>query len=215
MVDLKKYADDGYKEFQSSLIPNLPKEKILGVRIPQLRKIAREFDQKDFHWELPHKYYDEYNLHALMINEMTDFNEVISRLQDLLPFVDNWATCDLIRPKAGDTRDYLPYINPWLESDHLYTRRFAIVFHLRNFTGDDYEKNFAIKVLSAPGDEYYLNMAKGWYLQQLTLNHPEEGLFMMDQVANRDVQKIARQKIRDSRMISQGIKDKLTKSRNL
>ena len=125
-------ADEGYRLFQTPLLPSVEPERIIGVRTPVLRKLAKEMagtaEAEAFLRDLPHTYYEENNLHGLLINALPDFDGTVSALDTFLPFVDNWATCDLLRPKAFQNRqsELLPHICRWLESDHPYTIRFAI-----------------------------------------------------------------------------------------
>jgi len=137
--------DIQYQAFQSRLIPNIEPEKIIGVRTPVLRKIAKDFsktpESKEFLQSLPHKYYEEDNVHGAIISDMKDFDEVIESLNNFLPYVDNWATCDLMSPKIfkKNTEKLLPHIHRWIKSPHTYTVRFAIGMLMSFYLGENYD----------------------------------------------------------------------------
>ncbi len=167
---LFEMQDLSYCEFHSRLMPTVPKEKIIGVRVPVLRKFAKEFaktdDAKDFLEFLPHKYYEEDNLHAFLIEQIKDFDECISALDNFLLFVDNWATCDMMSPKVLSKNPILLYkkINEWAKSEHIYTVRFAVVTLMKFFMNEHLDKKHLNLLLSIKSDEYYINMAVAWYI---------------------------------------------------
>ncbi len=162
--------DLGYKEFHSKLMPTVCKDKIIGVRVPQLRKLAKELNKSELKAEflntLPHKYYEEDNLHAFLIEQIKDYDECILRLDDFLLFVDNWATCDMMTPKVLGKNLALLYekIVEWTKSEHTYTVRFAIVTLMKFFMDERLEEKHLKLLLSINSDEYYINMAIAWYL---------------------------------------------------
>ncbi len=162
--------DSKYKEFHSKLMPTVNKDKIIGVRVPALRKLAKEINKSDLKAEflkaLPHKYYEEDNLHAFLIEQIKDYNECVSALDDFLLFVDNWATCDMMTPKIlGDypNKLYLK-IQEWIKSSHTYTVRFGIVTLMKFFMNERLDKKHLQLLLTIKSDEYYVNMALAWYL---------------------------------------------------
>ena len=167
---LFELQDLGYKEFHSKLMPTVCKDKIIGVRVPQLRKFAKELNKSDLKADflntLPHKYYEEDNLHAFLIEQIKDFNECISALDNFLLFIDNWATCDMMTPKVLSENPDLLYkkIQEWAKSEHTYTVRFAIVALMKFFMGERLDKNHLNLLLSIKTNEYYINMAIAWYL---------------------------------------------------
>ena len=124
--------DLGYREFHAGLMPTVKKEKIIGVRTPQLRSLAREMRDKpeaaDFMQTLPHTYYEENNLHAFLIEKIRDFDQALAALEAFLPHIDNWATCDAFSPKvfAKHTEALLPHIESWIASDRTYTVRYGL-----------------------------------------------------------------------------------------
>ena len=167
---LFELQDLGYKEFHSKLMPTVCKDKIIGVRVPQLRKFAKELNKSDLKADflntLPHKYYEEDNLHAFLIEQIKDFNECISALDNFLLFVDNWATCDMMTPKVLSENPDLLYkkIQEWAKSEHPYTVRFAVVTLMKFFMDEHLDKKHLKLLLNIKSDEYYINMAIAWYL---------------------------------------------------
>lgn len=167
---LFELQDLGYKEFHSKLMPTVCKDKIIGVRVPQLRKFAKELNKSglkvDFLNTLPHKYYEEDNLHAFLIEQIKNFDECIFALDNFLLFIDNWATCDMMTPKVLAENPDLLYekIQEWAKSEHTYTVRFAVVTLMKFFMGERLDKKHLKLLLRIKSDEYYINMAVAWYL---------------------------------------------------
>lgn len=159
-----------YKDFHSKLMPTVCEDKIIGVRVPQLRKFAKELNKSelkaDFLNTLPHKYYEEDNLHAFLIEQMDDFDVCVSALDNFLLFVDNWATCDMMTPKVLSTNSEKLYekIEEWAKSEHTYTVRFAVVTLMKFFMNEHLDKKHLKLLLNIKSDEYYINMAIAWYL---------------------------------------------------
>ena len=177
MTDTEKYVRDRlfalqdlkYRDFHSKLMPTVDKEFVIGVRTPELRKFAKEFSKTDmaenFLGTLPHKYYEENNLHAFLLCEIKDFDLLIARLNKFLPFVDNWATCDMMRPKifAKNKEKLLPEIERWMQSAEPYTVRFGIEMLMIHFLDEDFDINFPQSVAEIRSDEYYVKMMQAWY----------------------------------------------------
>ncbi len=167
---LFELQDLKYRDFHSKLMPTVNKEKIIGVRTPVLRKFAKEINKSDLKAEflktLPHKYYEENNLHAFLIEQIKDYDECVSALDTFLPYVDNWATCDMMTPKIlGKKPDKLyPKIREWIKSSHTYTIRFGIVTLMKFFMNDRLDEKYLKLILSIKSDEYYVNMAIAWYI---------------------------------------------------
>ncbi len=159
-----------YKEFHSNLIPTISKEKIIGVRTPILRKFAKEINKSElktnFLQALPHKYYEEDNLHAFLIEQIKDFDDCISALDDFLLHIDNWATCDMMTPKVlGEYPDKLYLkIQEWITSSHVYTVRFGVVTLMKFFMNGALEEKHLKLLLTITSEEYYVNMAISWYI---------------------------------------------------
>lgn len=166
---LFKNQDLKYKAFHEKLIPNVNQDTVIGVRTPVLKKIAKEYFgseiQREFIKKLPHKYYEENNLHAFFIAEIRDFDLCIAEIEKFLPYVDNWATCDGLRPKCfkKNTDKLLPYIEKWLNSGHTYVVRFAMEMLMVYFLDGLFAEKYPEMVASVKSDEYYIKMMQAWY----------------------------------------------------
>lgn len=167
--ELFHLKDDSFREFHSRLIPTVAKDTIIGIRTPDLRNYAKELfkagDVSYFTNDLPHKYYDENQLHVYLINEIKDFDKCINEVERFLPYIDNWAACDQLRPKVFvKNKVYLlPYINKWLASDKVYTVRFAIELLMIHFLDEAFDIKYVEQVASVHSDEYYIDMMIAWY----------------------------------------------------
>ena len=163
MQDLK------YRDFHSKLMPTVSKELIIGVRTPDLRSFAKEISKmpyaQEFIANLPHKYYEENNLHAFLIESIKDYDLCIKEINRFLPFVDNWATCDMMRPKIF--KKHLPElfesIKIWLKSDDTYTVRFAIEMLMCFYLDDFFSPEYPEMISKICSDEYYIKMMQAWY----------------------------------------------------
>lgn len=162
-------ADEKYRDFHSKLIPNVPKEKIIGIRTPALRKFAKEFRKKpeaaDFIKNLPHEYYEENNLHAFLLEYIADFDGCAAAVTEFLPFVDNWATCDSMSPKVfkNHRKELLSETEKWLSAKDTYTVRFGIKMLMDYFLDGDFCADCPEKVAKIKSEEYYIRMAQAWY----------------------------------------------------
>ena len=158
-----------YRDFHSSLVPNVEKERFIGVRTPVLRKLAKEMvkdgSYKDFIKELPHYYYEENTLHSCILSLLKDLDELINELDNFLPYIDNWATCDLLRPKAfeKDQKRILDKVKEWINTKDVYSIRFGIVTLLSFYLDDSFNKEINDIVLNIKHDDYYVKMAQAWY----------------------------------------------------
>ena len=158
-----------YRDFQAKLMPTVDKSTIIGVRTPELRKLAKEYAKREeigaFLDKLPHKYYDENNLHGFLLCEEKDFTRVIARLDAFLPYIDNWATCDLLSPKVFKKHrsELLPHIRRWLASDQVYTVRFGIEMLMSHYLDEDFAPEYLDSVAAVESEEYYVNMMIAWY----------------------------------------------------
>ncbi|MBQ1606651.1 MAG: DNA alkylation repair protein [Bacteroidales bacterium] len=150
-------------------MPGIDIERIIGIRTPQLRKLAKDFAKDaeidDFLSSLPHQYYDENNLHGFIIAEMKDYDRTIAEIDRLLPYIDNWATCDLIRPKlfSKNHDKLIKDIRRWMKSSKTYTIRFGIEMLMTHFLDDDFRPEYLEWVVSVTNDEYYVKMMVAWY----------------------------------------------------
>lgn len=166
---LFQLQDKSYRDFQSKLIPTIPVETIIGVRIPAIRKFAKEYgkdpESVEFLKQLPHTYYDENILHALLVAEIKDYEVCVKEVERFLPYVDNWAVCDIYSPKVfRKNKDKLiDKIREWTASDHPYTCRFGMEMLMTHFL----DENFRVEYLEIPAavhsEEYYVNMMIAWF----------------------------------------------------
>jgi len=161
MQDLK------YKDFIAKLTPNIDKETIIGVRSPALRKFAKEIKNEagEFLDSLPHKYYEENNLHGFVVSGIKDYDEAVRRMDEFLPYVDNWATCDSTSPVIFKKHKakLLKEIDRWLESDRVYTIRFGIEMLMSHYLDEDFEERYLGKVATVKHEDYYVRMMVAWY----------------------------------------------------
>ena len=161
--------DLSYRDFQAKLMPTVPVENIIGVRTPELRKLAKELSKAEgieaFLDDLPHKYYDENNLHGFIISLGKDYRQTVERVDALLPYVDNWATCDLLSPKvfAKHKEELAGEIERWLSSSETYTIRFGIEMLMSHYLNGDFDPCWPERVAKIRSEEYYVNMMIAWY----------------------------------------------------
>lgn len=166
---LFRIQDTKYRDFQSKLIPTVAPERIIGVRTPELRKVAKELrrqsDITTFLATLPHGYFDENQLHAFVISEEKDYEKCICQVETFLPYIDNWATCDQLSPKVfrKNRPDLLLHIRRWLQSEYTYTVRFAIGMLMQHFLEEDFDPDYPEMVAGIRSGEYYVNMMIAWY----------------------------------------------------
>lgn len=198
--------DEKYKQFHSSLMPTIEQDKVIGVRMPSMRAIAKNL-QKDesfskeetraFLSELPHDYYEENILHALLISNDKEFDKTINEVNRFLPYIDNWAVCDTFAPKcfACHKDELWNHVEKWLCSNETYTVRFGIVTAMRYFLDDDFSLEKFEKVISVRSDEYYVNMAIAWYVSFALIKQYQAVLpyvqkrFLTPWVHNKSIQK--------------------------
>lgn len=174
---LLELQDLKYRDFQCKLMPTVDPETIIGVRTPELRKLAKEFAKTlgvtpefaspamEFLKILPHKYYEENNLHGFLIETIKDYDQIIVALDAFLPYVDNWATCDLMSPKVVKRHlpELLEKIREWLKSDRTYTIRFGIEMLMSFYLDEQFRPEYPELVSGVKSQEYYVNMMIAWY----------------------------------------------------
>ena len=168
--ELRKLSSEKYKSFTAKLIPNISIDKILGVRIPDIRKLAKKIKDDDyidkFLLELPHKYQEENQLHGILLSiKYKDIDILISKLDEFLEYVDNWAVCDIISPKLFKRYPDIVYdkIREWLNSNNEYMIRFGIVSLLQFYLDDNFRLDELKLVTNVKYDSYYVNMALAWF----------------------------------------------------
>lgn len=167
---LFELQDMAYRDFHSRLMPGIDKETVIGIRVPMLRKYAKsiigtEMAEK-FIKELPHRYYEENNLHMMLITGIRDYDRCISEIERFLPYIDNWATCDFPAPKCFENHkeELLPVIKGWIASGETYTIRYGIGMLMRLYLDEDFDPEYVRLVAGVKSDEYYVNMMIAWYM---------------------------------------------------
>ena len=166
---LFELQDTEYGNFHSRLMPTIDRERIIGIRMPVLRKFAADFARTDmaasFLEELPHYYYEENNLHMMILCGIKDYNECLAGIQKFLPYIDNWATCDLPEPKCfrKHKEELFPVIKEWIASDRTYTVRYGIGMLMRLFLDEDFSPEYLEMAAGVQSQEYYVNMMIAWY----------------------------------------------------
>ncbi len=191
-------SDEKYRNFHSRLMPTVDKTLVIGIRTPVLRNFAKEFCETDkatsFLKELPHKYYEENNLHAFIIEKIESYDELIKELNIFLPCVDNWATCDMLKPKIlKNHKDKLICeIDRWLKSEDTYTVRYGINCLMAYYLDEDFKEEYFDRVVSVKSEEYYINMMRAWYFATALSKRYEETLSVLE---NRKLDKWTHNKV--------------------
>lgn len=166
---LLEMQDLDYKAFHSRLMPTISPETIIGVRTPALRKFAKEIAKygvaEDFIADLPHEFYEENNLHGFLLEGMKDFDKCLDEVNRFLPYVDNWATCDMMRPKVfkKNPEALLPKIREWMASGKTYTVRYGIGMLMTYFLDEHFDVKYVDEVAAVESEEYYVKMMVAWY----------------------------------------------------
>ncbi len=168
-AELFRLQDKKYREFQIKLIPTVDPDTVIGVRTPDLRRLAahagKAEDIDEFLSVLPHRYFDENQLHAFIVSGIKDFGACVEKVSRFLPYVDNWATCDQMSPRvfAKHKTELLAQTDAWLRSGKTYTVRFAVGMLMQHFLGDEFDPAFPEAVSRIVSDEYYVRMMVAWY----------------------------------------------------
>lgn len=210
--------DENYRRFHAKLIPDIPIDNIIGVRTPVLRKYAKEVaklpEANIFLESLPHSYYEENNLHGALLSLLypKDIIAFMEQLERFLPYVDNWATCDMLSPKIF--KKHLPYVyervQKWLQSDAVYTIRFGIVTLLGFYLDDAFEPEMLQLVANVRSEEYYVNMAVAWYFSMALVKQYDATLpYIQNRVLEPWTHNKSIQKAIESRRIPQETKEYL------
>ena len=161
--------DKKFREFQAKLMPTVEPDTVIGVRTPALRKLAKEIakteEKQEFLRELPHRYFEENQLHGFVIALEKDFSVCLVEVEQFLPYVDNWATCDQLSPRVFQKHrdELLPHIDAWLDAEHCYTVRFGIGMLMQLFLDEAFDLKYARRVAEIHSEEYYVNMMAAWY----------------------------------------------------
>lgn len=162
---LFELQDVKYRDFHRGLVPTAQEDYIIGVRMPLLRQLAKEIEPAPFLYELPHRYYEENQLHAILLSGMKDYDYCLREVERFLPYVDNWATCDGLRPRcfAKHTDEVLTHVERWLASEHEYTVRFGIGVLEAFFLDKAFRPEQLQWVAGVRREEYYIRMMQAWY----------------------------------------------------
>ncbi|MBO6203152.1 MAG: DNA alkylation repair protein [Selenomonas sp.] len=174
--------DKAYQEFSRKLIPSIEPEKIIGVRTPALRQLAKEVIAADeaeaFLSDLPHAYHEENQLHAFILSAIKEYEPCMAYLEKFLPYVDNWATCDQMSPKVFKKHrpELLSQIKTWLKAEEPYTVRYAIGMMMAHFLDEDFDRSYLEMVAQIRSEEYYINMMIAWYFATALAKQYEETL---------------------------------------
>ena len=157
--------DTKYRDFHKGLVPGMPEDYIIGVRMPQLRQLAKAIDAAPFLETLPHRYYEENQLHAIVVSGIKNYDTCLCEVQRFLPYVNNWATCDGLRPRcfAKHTVELQPYVKRWIKARHEYTVRFGIGVLEAYCLDDAFRKEQLQWVAAIDREEYYIRMMQAWY----------------------------------------------------
>ena len=167
--ELFRIRDIEYRDFQVRLIPSVEPDQVIGVRTPALRKYARQLakraDAQIFLQDLPHRYFDENQLHAFMISGIKDYGKCLEEVNIFLPCVDNWATCDQLSPAVfkKHRRELIREIRNWIDSDRTYTVRFGLGMLMSHFLDEDFDPAFLDLAAEVRSEEYYIKMMIAWY----------------------------------------------------
>lgn len=179
---LIRERDDAYRSFQAKLVPNVAPEKIVGVRTPALRRIAKELfvspERGRFLSELPHEYYEENLIHFFVISMMKEFDACMEAVEAFLPYVDCWPVSDQATPGAfrKNHEKLLPYVRKWIASEHVYTARFGLRMLMNEFLGADFKEEYLELAASASGEDYYLKMMIAWFFATALAKRCDETL---------------------------------------
>lgn len=168
-AELFTMQDEEYRQFSSKLMPNVKSETVIGVRTPRLRAYAKKLTKTEeaeyLLASLPHEYYEENNLHGMIIETIKDYDRCVEELDKFLPYVDNWATCDLMNPKvfAKNKDKLITKIKTWISDEKTYTKRFGMEMLMTYYLDGDFRPEYLDLVSSVKSDEYYINMMIAWF----------------------------------------------------
>ncbi len=213
---LEALSDSEYKKFNGSLIPSVDANSIIGVRTPALKSLAKDMIREgisvDFIKELPHKTFEENQLHAFIIAQIKDYDICLAEVKRFLPYIDNWATCDQLSPKAfaKNTDRLLPEIHCWLGDTHTYTIRFGLGCLMSYYLDDKFRPEYLERAAAVRSDEYYVNMMTAWLFATALAKQPDAAMPYFEKGRLDEwVRRKAIQKSRESRRVDDVLKEKL------
>lgn len=213
LLDLK---DEEYRKFTLKLIPNIEENKVIGVRAPKLREIIKkelkniESKEKYLNQLIEFKYFEEYNIYMYILEKENDLEKAIYRIKEILPFIDNWATCDISSPKVFKKypKEVYRFAKECINSDKPYIKRYGIGLLLSNRLYDYTD----LVINSEDNDEYYVKMVKAWYLSMaLVYNYEKTIKYFEEKKIDKWVHNKALQKAIESRQIDINVKEYLRK----
>lgn len=217
---LFELADGKYREFNSSLIPTVEKSSFIGVKTPALRALAKELygagEYAEFLRALPHRYFEENQLHAFVISLFRDYGECVAAVDEFLPYVDNWATCDQLSPGvfAKNHERLTAEAYRWTEAEHTYTVRFGIGVLMAHFLDGDFKPEYLRRVAEIRSEEYYIRMMQAWYFATALAKQREAALpYFSGDALDEWVRKKAIQKAIESRRVDAETKELLREMR--
>ena len=196
--ELESKLNIEYIEFQSKLIPNIDKKKILGIKTDVLKEMAKNIDGEEFIKDLPHYYFEENQLHAFIISSMKDENKCLELIDEFLPYVDNWATCDQMIPKIfkKNRNILIMHILEWINSNYPYAKRFGISMLMKFFLDNKYfDPKYLDLVSNIESDEYYVNMMIAWYFCEALIKQYDSAIIYIEEhklnkwIHNKTIQK--------------------------
>jgi 3-methyladenine DNA glycosylase AlkD len=184
-AELFSMRDESYKRFLCPLMPTVSPERVIGIRMPILRKFAKQLPAESVQYlsVLPHKYYEEDNLLSIYISQVKDFDQSIKLLDSFLPHVDNWSTCDMITPKVfrKNPKGLITHVKRWLESDHTYTVRFAVSILMKFYLDDHFSPDYLQMAANIRSNEYYVNMMVAWYFATALAKQYHSTIYYLEQ----------------------------------
>lgn len=210
---LMEQAEEGYRTFHSNLVPTQNKGALLGVRVPMMRRIAKQFAKREdvgvFLADLPHVYYEENAVHSFLIEQIKDFDRCMEETERFLPYIDNWAVCDCFSPKVFAAHKFELFLRCklWLQSAHPYTVRYVLVMFLKHFLTEEYAAEALRLASEVDSQEYYVNMAVSWLFAEAVGKCPELAISYLERkTLKREVHNKAIQKSVESRRVPEETK---------
>jgi 3-methyladenine DNA glycosylase AlkD len=212
--------DEGYRKFQCGLMPGIDPARVIGVRIPALRKLAKQLagtpQAAVFVQSVPHEYYEENNLHGFILEEIKEYAEAVSAVEAFLPCIDNWATCDLVSPKvfAKHRAELIEPVRRWMNAGQTYTIRYGIGMLMRYYLEADFRPEYLAWVAAVRSEEYYVNMMRAWFFATALEKQPEATWpYLAEHRLDVWTHKKTIQKALESRRISPEVKERLRRMR--
>ena len=215
---LLEEADEEYKEFTYKLTPGLDKDKMIGVRFPALNKICKQLTEEEkrrFMTELPHMYFEENNLHSVIISHIKDEDECIAAIEAFLPYINNWSTCDTVSPAVfkKHKQKLIVKIKKWVKSDRVYTVRMGVLMLMKFFLDEDFRPEYNELVAGIKSNEYYVNMMCAWYFATALAKQYEHTVpYLQNHLLTPEVHKMTVRKAVESYRVTDEHKEEIRKT---